>query len=158
MFCCAGSDAKVRACRELGAEAAFDYQTQDVAAELRKVAPAGVNVWWETPREPDFDRAVAALAARGRMILMAGRGPPALPGGALLRQRLFPPRFRHVHGHPEEQRTAARDLNRWLAGGQFKPRIDRTLPLAEAAEAHRLQEQSTVRKTGELAGKIVLKP
>ena len=39
-----------------------------------------------------------------------------------------------------------------------KARIDRVLPLSQAAEAHRLQEESTIQKTGALAGKIVLKP
>ena len=39
----------------------------------KRFAPDGVNVWWETLREPNFDQAVALLAPRGRMILMAGR-------------------------------------------------------------------------------------
>jgi len=50
------------------------------------------------------------------------------------------------------------DLNRWLGGGQYRPRIDRVLPLAQAAEAHRLQEDATVRRSGALSGKIVLRP
>jgi NADPH2:quinone reductase len=58
----------------------------------------------------------------------------------------------------DEQHTCAADLNRWMAEGKLKARIDRVLPLAEAALAHRLQEESTVGKTGALAGKIVLKP
>jgi NADPH:quinone reductase-like Zn-dependent oxidoreductase len=37
-------------------------------------------------------------------------------------------------------------------------RIDRVLPLAEAARAHRLQEQNTLGRQGTLAGKLVLKP
>jgi len=58
----------------------------------------------------------------------------------------------------EEQDAAAADINRWLAAGKLKPRIDRVLPLEKAAEAHRLQEESTVGKSGVLAGKIVIKP
>jgi NADPH2:quinone reductase len=58
----------------------------------------------------------------------------------------------------EEIRAIAQDINGWLAAGKLKARIDRVLPLAQAAEAHRLQEASTVRRTGALAGKIVLKP
>jgi NADPH2:quinone reductase len=60
--------------------------------------------------------------------------------------------------HPDEQREAAEDINAWLASGKLKPRIDRVLPLAEAATAHRLQEENTIGKSGVLAGKIVLKP
>jgi NADPH2:quinone reductase len=59
---------------------------------------------------------------------------------------------------PDEQRAAGDDINRWLAVGKIKPRIDRVLPLAEAAAAHRLQEESTVGKSGTLAGKIVIRP
>jgi NADPH2:quinone reductase len=58
----------------------------------------------------------------------------------------------------DEQETAAQDINRWMAEGKLKARIDRILPLSKTAEAHRLQEESTVQKSGALAGKIVLKP
>jgi NADPH2:quinone reductase len=58
---------------------------------------------------------------------------------------------------PEEQRAAAEDINRWLAAGTLKPKIDRILPLAETATAHRLQEENTLRKAGTLAGKLVLR-
>jgi NADPH2:quinone reductase len=159
VFCSAGSDAKVQACRELGAEAAFNYATQDVAAELKKIAPSGVNVWWETTREPDFDRATAALAARGRLILMAGRDArPPFPVGPFYVKGCSLRGFVMFAATPEEQRAASVDINRWLAGGQLKPRIDRVLPLADAALAHRLQEESTVGKRGTLSGKIVLQP
>jgi len=50
------------------------------------------------------------------------------------------------------------DINRWLVEGKLQARIDRVMPLAQAAEAHRLQEESTVRSSGALVGKIVLKP
>lgn len=159
VFCSAGGEAKVKACLELGAEAAFDYRNQDVAAELKKVAPAGVNVWWETTREPDFDQAVSALAARGRFILMAGReARPPFPVGPFYVKGCSLHGFVMFAAPPEDQRAAAADLNRWLAGGQFKPRIDRVLPLSETATAHRLQEENTVLKRGSLAGKIVLRP
>ncbi len=36
--------------------------------------------------------------------------------------------------------------------------FDRVLPLSEAAAAHRLQEDNTLRGAGTLTGKIVLKP
>jgi len=159
VFCSAGTDAKVQACRDLGAEAAFNYATQDVLAELKKVAPSGVNVWWETTREPDFDRATAALAARGRFILMAGRDArPPFPVGPFYVKGCSVRGFVMFAATPDEQRAAALDINRWLAQGQLKPRIDRVLPLADAALAHRLQEESTVGKRGTLSGKIVLNP
>jgi NADPH2:quinone reductase len=56
----------------------------------------------------------------------------------------------------EEIRGAAEEINRWLAQGQLRARIDRILPLSDAAKAHHLQESSTVHKSGALSGKIVL--
>jgi NADPH2:quinone reductase len=55
------------------------------------------------------------------------------------------------------QQAAAADLNRWLADGLRAP-IAAVLPLAAAAEAHRLQEQATLSRTGPLTGKIVIEP
>ena len=56
-----------------------------------------------------------------------------------------------------EQRQCGEDLNRLLAEGKLRANIDRTLPLAEAAVAHRLQEENTIHGAGTLAGKIILK-
>ncbi|HKQ39444.1 MAG TPA: zinc-binding dehydrogenase, partial [Verrucomicrobiae bacterium] len=57
-----------------------------------------------------------------------------------------------------EQALAAEGVNRWLREGKLKPKIDRVIPLSEAATAHRLQEENTIGKKGTLSGKIVLKP
>lgn len=155
----AGSEAKVKKCRDLGADCAINYKTQDVSAEVKRFAPDGVNVYWETLREPDFDKAVAMLANRGRMILMAGRDArPVFPVGP------FYVKGSTLHGFvmflttPEEQRTCSEDINRWLAEGQIKACIDRVLPLSETATAHKLQEENTIGNKSILAGKIVLKP
>lgn len=159
VYCSAGSDAKVAACLELGADAAFNYHTQDVPVELGKLAPAGVSIWWETTREPDFDRIVGALAAHGRVILMAGRDArPPFPVGPFYVKGCSLRGFVMFTASPDEQRACAQDLNQWLTEGQFRPRIDRVLPLSEAATAHRLQEESTLQKLGNIAGKLVLKP
>ncbi|MGH7969571.1 MAG: NADPH:quinone reductase, partial [Limisphaerales bacterium] len=78
----AGSDEKARICRELGADLVINYKTEDVEAAIKAFAPEGVTVWWETLREPDFERTVRLLALRGRMVIMAGRDArPAFPVG-----------------------------------------------------------------------------
>jgi NADPH:quinone reductase len=155
----AGSDDKVAICRELGADLSINDKTQDVDKMLREFAPKGVNVWWETLREPNFERAVPLLATRGRLIVMAGRDArPALPVGPFYVKDCSLFGFAMFNATPSEQRASAEDINQWLVEGTLKPRIDRVLPLSQAAEGHRLQEESTVQKTGGLAGKIVLKP
>lgn len=153
----AGSEEKAALCRQLGADCVINYRTQDVAAEIKKHAPPGVNVWWETLREPNFDQAVACLAPRGRMVVMAGReARPPFPVGPFYVKGCSLHGFAMFNATPDEQRACATDLARWLAESKLKPRIDRILPLAEAAAAHRLQEDNTLRKAGTLAGKIVL--
>ena len=100
----AGSPEKVELCKSLGADLALNYKTDDVPARLREFAPDGVDVWYETQREPNLEVAVPLLRKRGRMILMAGRtAKPALPLGS------FYPRDCSLHGFamfnasPEEQ-------------------------------------------------------
>ncbi len=155
----AGSEDKVAGCRQIGADLAINYKTADVARSTLDFAPDGVNVYWETTREPDFIRAVEMLARRGRMVLMAGRDArPAFPVGPFYVKGCSLHGFVMFAATPEEQRVCAEDINRWLSEGKLRPRIDRIMPLAETAAAHRLQEESTVQHSGALAGKIVIKP
>ena len=155
----AGTEDKVRICRELGADRVVNYHSEDVDAAVREFAPDGVDVWWETLREPNFERTIPLLAMRGRMVIMAGRDAKSpLPIGPFYTKDCSLHGFAMFNAKAREQRAAAEQINEWAAAGKLKARIDRVLPLAQAAEAHRLQEESTVRKTGVLAGKIVLKP
>src|SRR3954467_9204593 len=145
----AGSDEKLKLCLEFGADAAINYREENVPARVKEFAPNGVNVWWETIREPNFEQTIPLLAKRGRMILMAGRDArPVFPVGPFYTKdcRLFG--FAMFNATSEEQQAAAHDINRWLAAGKLKPHIDRILPLEKTAEAHRLQEESSIGKSG----------
>jgi NADPH:quinone reductase len=155
----AGSDEKCELARQLGADRAINYKTQDVPQDVGRFAPDGVNVYWETLREPDFDRAVGMLAQRGRMVLMAGRqARPPFPVGPFYVKGCSLHGFVMFMATADEQRSCAEEINRWLAQGKLRPRIDRVMPLAETAQAHRLQEEATVGQSGVLAGKLVLVP
>lgn len=155
----AGNDQKAAICRELGADLVINYNTQNVDEAIRRFAPDGVNVWWETLREPNFERTVPLLSLRGRMVVMAGRDArPAFPVGPFYVKDCSLFGFAMFNASPRELRAAASDINEWAVSGRLKPRIDRILPLAQTAEAHRLQEESTVQKKSLLAGKLVLKP
>jgi NADPH2:quinone reductase len=155
----AGTDDKVRICRDLGADLAINYKTQDVDAAIKEFAPKGIHVWWETLRDPNFERTIPLLAMRGRMIVMAGRDArPAFPVGPFYVKDCSLHGLAMFNATPSEQRAAAEDINQWLVEGTLRARIDRVLPLSQSAEAHRLQEGSTLQKNGALAGKIVLKP
>jgi len=153
------SPEKLALCRELGADLAINYKTEDVAAAVKEFAPEGVNVYWETVREPDFDAAVEILAPRGRMILMAGRqARPEFPVGPFYVKGCSLHGFVMFAATDEEQREVAQCINSWLAEGKLRPRIDRVMSLDEAAAAHRLQEENTVGGAGTLSGKIVIEP
>lgn len=155
----AGSDEKMRACRKLGASMAINYKTDDVSAAIRRFSPDGVNVWFETLREHDLKRSVEHLAMNGRIILMAGSGSfPPLPVGDFYTRDAKILGFATFNSPPLEQRKCAAEINRWMARGRLRPRIDRILPLAEAATAHRLQEENTLHGAGTISGKIVLTP
>jgi NADPH2:quinone reductase len=155
----AGSDAKAGICRDLGADKVINYKNDDVPKQVLEFAPQGVQVYWETVREPNFETAVEMLGPRGRMILMAGRDArPTFPVGPFYVKGCSLFGFVMFAATPDEQRQCADDINRWLTEGKLSPRIDRVLPLSEAATAHRVQEENTVNHTGNLAGKIVLTP
>lgn len=156
----AGSDAKCELCRELGADVAVNYRVADLHKKLDELVDGftGANVWWETTRHPDFDRILASLAERGRIVLMAGRDArPEFPVGPFYVKGASLHGFVMFKTSAEEQRAAAHGINQWLASGAFRPRIDRVLPLEEAAAAHQLQEDNTLSGAGTLAGKIVIR-
>ncbi len=153
----AGSETKAERCKQLGADVVIQYKNSDVANVLKIAAPQGVQLFWETLREPDFDFAVASMADEGRMILMAGRDArPSFPVGPFYVKGCSLHGFAMFKVAAEVQQTCASDINHWLTTKQLKAQIDRVLPLSEAAAAHRLQEQNTIHKSGELNGKIVL--
>lgn len=155
----AGSPEKAARCRQLGADAVIQYKTEEVAAAVKQFAPQGVNVVWETLREPDFDKLVSYLAERGRLVLMAGRDArPPFPVGPFYVKGCSLHGFVMFKATADEQRTCATDINRWLSEGRLQAQIGCRLPLSEAAQAHRLQEQNTLQKSGTLSGKIVLSP
>ena len=87
--------------------------------------------------EPVF----AAVQDQGAIV--STRRPPEAPPERGIRQESF-----LVH----RDREVLRDLVEAVAAGELRTRVDRTLPLAEAAEAHRLVE------AGGLHGKVVLTP
>jgi len=155
----AGSEEKCEICRQLGADLALNYKTDDLDDAVHQFSPQGVNVWFETLREQDLERAVGLLAFRGRLILMAGRDArPPFPVGPFYVKDCAMHGFAMFNASPDEQRHASEEINRWLAEGKLRARIGRVMKLSETAAAHRFQEENTLHKSGTLAGKIVLEP
>jgi NADPH2:quinone reductase len=153
-----GSAEKAELCRSWGADRVINYKTEDVDAAIRDfTGNQGVNVWYETQREPNFQRMVPLMRQRGRMIVMAGRqAQPIFPVGPFYVKDLSLVGFAMFNATPEEQQACARDINRWLAEKKLHAPIGKVYPLAEAAQAHRFLEENTLHKAGTLAGKVIV--
>lgn len=155
----AGAPAKRDRLHELGADVVLDYRDPAILDQTRAAAPDGVHIYWETQREPDFDRVVATLAEGGRMVLMAGRDArPPFPVGPFYVKGCSVHGFVMFKASHAEQAAAAADIGRWLAAGRLRIPIDRVLPLEGTAEAHALQEAATIGRSASLAGKLVIEP
>lgn len=155
----AGGSEKADLCRRLGADHVIDYRNENIEEKIAQYSPGGVNVFWETLRDPDFDLAVSCVCENARMVLMAGRtARPEFPVGPFYVKGCSLHGFAMFKASPEVQRGCAQDINHWLSSARVKPLVDRVMPLSQAAEAHRLQEAHTVAKESQLKGKLVLKP
>lgn len=153
----AGSPDRVELCKSLGADLALNYKTDDIPSRLREFAPEGIDVWYETQREPDLEVSIPLLRKRGRMILMAGRAArPILPLGAFYPRNCSILGFAMFNCTPDEQKRCADDINTWLTSGALKPLIGKVFSLADAAEAERFLEQNSLERAGTLTGKVVI--
>lgn len=154
----AGNDERIQLCKDLGADLALNYKTDDIPAKLREFSTEGIDVWFETQREPNLEVSIPLLRNRGRMILMAGRAAkPTLPLGS------FYPRLCSIHGFAmfncaaDEQRRCAEDINRWAEAKTLKPIIGKEFALDQTAEAELYLEANTIGGAGSLTGKVMIR-
>ena len=155
-----GSSEKAALCKNWGADSVLNYKTDDVVQRIKDFTRGGgVNVWYETQREPDFAKMVDLMAKRGRMIVMAGRqAQPTFPVGPFYVKDLSLFGFAMFNATPDEQRVCAEDINRMLAAKKLQAHVGRAFPLAETAAAHKLLEDNTLKGAGTLIGKVVIVP
>jgi len=148
----AGSDEKVKWCKDLGADHAFNYKTQDVEKEILKIQPEGVDMIWNTSKEPNLEPAINLMAPHGRILLMSGSGSNAtFPVGPFYNKELSLLGFSLNKARPEELRAYAEIINRALKDKKLTARIAATMPLSDTAKAHQMLESDS-----NLWGKIIL--
>jgi NADPH:quinone reductase len=157
VFATAGSAAKCAACRDLGAELAIDYRTEDfVHAVVVATGTRGVDVILDMVGGPYVPRNLAALALEGRLVQIA------FMQGDKVELQLYPLMLKRLTftGSTLRPRTVAqkgaiaRELETmvWplLRDGAVRPIVSRTFPLDRAADAHRELE------AGAHVGKLIL--
>ncbi|MGH7288477.1 MAG: NAD(P)H-quinone oxidoreductase [Myxococcota bacterium] len=155
----AGSDQKCARCRALGADLAINYKSEKFLDAVRAATDgAGVDVVLDSIGAPYLADNLAALAIGGRLLLIGlmGGAQAELSLGLLLARRLSVIGST-LRARPSEEkaRLVAAFRARFgadLAAGRIRPVVDRSLPFAQAGDAHRLLQAS------EHFGKVVLVP
>ena len=152
------TEAKAQLAKEAGADHVILYTQTDFAAEVKKITDGkGLHVVYDSVGQTTFDKGLDCLRPRGYMVLFGqSSGPvsPFDPGKLAAKGSLFltRPTLAHYTLDRAELLQRANDLFTWTASGKLKLRIEKTFPMAEAAEAHR---QLGGRKT---TGKVILLP
>ncbi|HWC83864.1 MAG TPA: NAD(P)H-quinone oxidoreductase [Pseudonocardiaceae bacterium] len=157
----AGSAERLARCRELGADITVNYREQDFVEELRSATGNhGADVILDNMGGGYLGRNLNSLAIGGRLVVIGLQGGRSgeLDLGLMLVKRLsvFATGLR---GRPVEgpggkaEIVAAVREQLWplVEAGQVRPLIDRVVPTADAAAAHRALEE------GGVFGKLVLR-
>jgi NADPH2:quinone reductase len=158
VFGTVSTEEKARIAREAGADEVILYSQQDFSAEARRLnGGKGVQVIYDGVGKSTFEKGLDTLAPRGLMVLFgqaSGPVPPFEP--SLLNQKgslyLTRPSMGHYMADRDELMWRAGEVLGWVAEGKLRLSIDRELPLAQAAEAHRALEGR------ETTGKVLLIP
>lgn len=146
----AGSDERVQAAVDCGADHGINYRTHDLAAEVQKITEGrGVNLVCENIGDPDLFPGAFNSMGRGSKMVTAGAHAGGHVELDLWKLYLFQ---LQIIGEPREQPGGlARALN--MAGEEnIKCLIDKVMPLSEAAEAHAYAAE----RGG--VGKVILDP
>ncbi len=158
VFGTAGSAEKLAQAGELGLNVGINYKDEDFAEVVRaRTERRGVDVILDVIGGPYWNQNLAALAMRGRMVIVGtlGGSKVEVELGALMGKRA------RVHGtllrsRPLEEKAALTQAfaKRWVplfASERLVPVVDRVYALAEVSDAHRYME------TNANFGKIVLR-
>ncbi|MDI4656120.1 NAD(P)H-quinone oxidoreductase, partial [Xanthobacter autotrophicus] len=153
----AGSDEKCAACVTLGADLAVNYRTQDFVAEVKSfTAGKGANVILDMIGGPYIQKNYEAAAQDGRIVQIAFQQGAKAEVDFM---RLMLKRLTHtgstLRSRPVEEKAAlaaaiVEKVFPLIAAGKYRPVMDETFPLANAAAAHARMDASAH------VGKIVL--
>jgi len=150
------TEEKAERVRAAGADHVIRYTEQDFVEETKRLTDGeGVDLAIDGVGRATFEGSVAATRIRGHVILFGqASGPPdPIDVRKVLGSRTLTAASLYAYSSDRnEMLDRARQVFGMYADGKLQVHVDRVLPLAEAAEAHRLLEG---RKT---SGKLLLRP
>jgi NADPH:quinone reductase len=146
----AGSDERVAAAVQLGADEGINYRSRDLTVEARRITHgAGVNVVLDNIGDPvTFPKALASLAFQGRLVTAGGHGGGNVP----LDVKYLYLNLITIFGNPIDTPDNFKLALKIAAEGKLKVLIHEVLPLKDARRAHEIVEA----RSG--IGKVVLTP
>jgi NADPH2:quinone reductase len=153
-----GSEAKAALARGAGADDVILYAREDFPAAVKRLTNGrGVDVVYDGVGKETAMKSLDCLAPRGMMVFYGNASGPVAPIDPLLLSQkgslfLTRPTLSHHIADRASLEARALDVLGDAAAGRLQVHIDRRLPLAQAAEAHRALES---RQT---SGKLLLIP
>ena len=149
VFATAGTDAKLDAARQLGADYAINYRKAKFADEvLQLTSGRGVDVVFEHIGEAVWKDSLRVLAPGGRLVTCGATSGPAVN----IDLRFFFTRQLSVIGAYMGGRAELLQVVKLVDRRELRPVIDTVMPLGETRAAQRRMAQR------EQFGKIVLEP
>lgn len=152
-----GSDEKAAASRKVGADLAINYKTQDFVEQVKAFTDGrGAHLVLDVVAGNYTQRNLDALREDGRLVVIAVLGGPKseinVAKMMVKRQSItgstLRPRSNVFKGMLADE--LFREVWPMVESGELRPVMDKTYPLADAADAHTRME------AGEHVGKIVL--
>lgn len=158
VFTTVGSADKVDLAKGAGADHVILYRDEDFGEVVERIAgPRPLHVIYDGVGQQTFERGLQVLRPRGMMVTFGNASGPVEPmaplrlmqGGSLFLTR--PTLGDYTLTRPELE-ARANDVFGWIAAGKLDVRVGARIPLAEAADAHRLLEGRGT------TGKVLLTP
>jgi NADPH2:quinone reductase len=149
---------KAAIAKGLGAEKIIQYRQQDFVAEtLAWTEGKGADVVFDTVGGDTYLRSLHAACLAGKVVSLLST-PLSLADTQLARLRnlslcyelMLAPQLMKLHDERVRQRKILEQVSALVDAGKLRVMVSTQLPLAEAAQAHRLLE------SGGVTGKIVL--
>jgi NADPH2:quinone reductase len=149
---------KAELARDAGADEVILYTEKDFVAEVKRITDGrGVQAVYDSVGRTTFLKSLDCLAPRGMMVSFgqsSGKVEAVEPTLLSAKGSLYltRPTLGHYIADSASLQRRAGDVLRWVATGKLSLRIGATLPLEQAAEAHRLLESRST------TGKLILSP